>query len=267
VHRFSSKVGIERAIFISLLILAGGVFLRSYVGMTGLWLGTFIIGSAIAVGNVLVPTLIQRDYKNNISFATGIYSVCISLTASIAALISVPLSHLSNWRDALAYWGLPVLIVAALWLIRIIPKPEASSAVTIEDVTETNVWSSKKSWLLTGMMATQSTFFYTLASWIPTLEIARGVSPTIAGLHLFMYQAFSILSGFIAPLLMRNPYSKLPATIGASIPMIIGATGLLFAPNLSVIWIAICGVGPGMSLPVVLSLISLRAGSGFIVVY
>ncbi|MFT4245729.1 MAG: hypothetical protein QM571_04300 [Micrococcaceae bacterium] len=84
------------------------------------------------------------------------------------------------------------------------------------------------------------------------------MSANEAGLHLFIYITIGILSGFLVPFLMRNPYSQLPATIGATIPLIIGITGLLLAPSLGGIWVAICGVGSGMSMPTVLTLISLR---------
>ncbi|MFT4185763.1 MAG: MFS transporter [Micrococcaceae bacterium] len=259
VHRFSSRLGIERTIFISLIVLAAGTILRSYAGMTGLWLGTFIIGSAIAVGNVLVPTLVRRDYSGHISLATSIYSACISLAASIASALAAPIAHATNWKVALAFWAIPALVVATLWILRTIPKPVFETAPTADEAaSDENVWANKTAWILTGMMATQGTIFYTLVNWIPTLEISRGLTANEAGIHLFIYQTISILSGFLVPFLMRNPYSQLPATISATIPLIIGITGLLLVPNLGGIWVAICGIGSGMSMPTVLALISLR---------
>jgi len=59
VPRIARPLGVERAIGASLLLLALGCAVRSYAGILGLWLGTAIIGSAIAVGNVLVPVLLR----------------------------------------------------------------------------------------------------------------------------------------------------------------------------------------------------------------
>ncbi|MFT4245730.1 MAG: MFS transporter [Micrococcaceae bacterium] len=159
VHRFSSRLGIERTIFISLLILAAGTLLRSYAGISGLWLGTFIIGNAIAVGNVLVPTLVRRDYTEHISLSTSIYTACISLAASTASALSAPIAHAANWKTALAIWAIPALVVAALWIVRTIPKPELETApIAAENVEDENIWTNRTAWVLTIMMAIKVLF-------------------------------------------------------------------------------------------------------------
>ena len=50
VHLLTRRVGAERAVFYALLVLIFGTVLRSLPGWAGnLWLGTAILGSAIAV--------------------------------------------------------------------------------------------------------------------------------------------------------------------------------------------------------------------------
>ena len=118
VHRFSSRLGMERAIIIALTLLALGSVIRSYLGIGGLWLGTIVIGCAIGVGNVLVPAIIKRDFSASISRATGAYSACITIGAALASAVAVPLSNSIGWQGALAIWATPVVIVGLLWLPR-----------------------------------------------------------------------------------------------------------------------------------------------------
>src|SRR5690625_7449406 len=91
------RFGMERSLLAALLLLAAGTVIRSYTGNAGLWAGTMIVGCAIAVGNVLVPTLVKRDYAGHVSLATGIYSACITVAASIASVVAVPLAGSYGW--------------------------------------------------------------------------------------------------------------------------------------------------------------------------
>src|SRR5829696_6747415 len=50
-HRF----GMERLLLASMLVLAAGILLRSAGAVTALFLGTAVLGAAIAIGNVLLP--------------------------------------------------------------------------------------------------------------------------------------------------------------------------------------------------------------------
>jgi CP family cyanate transporter-like MFS transporter len=107
-------------------------------------------------------------------------------------------------------------------------------------------------------MGLQSTAFYILITWLPTIETTAGISPAQAGAHLFVFQIVGIASGLAIPLLMRRPDSQVGAAISASVPILVGVLGWLLAPGLSVLWAVIAGLGSGASLVVALSLISLR---------
>ncbi|MCA0251431.1 MAG: MFS transporter [Actinobacteria bacterium] len=258
VHHLSKRFGMERAILIALLALVAGVAVRSFTGDAGLWLGTALLGSAIAVGNVLVPTLVKRDYSAHISRATGIYSACINIGASLAAAAAVPLAVQFGWRGSMAFWAIPALVVAVLWLPRtrvFDPEPELSGDA---GTALTSVWRQPTAWLLTAFMGLQSTTFYLMVTWLPTVEIAAGISERQAGWHLFVFQIVGIFSALAAPRLLRRADSQVGAAVTVSIPMLIGALGLLVLPQLGLLWAIVAGLGSGGALVVALSLISLR---------
>ncbi|MEE3342396.1 MAG: hypothetical protein VZR37_06850, partial [Bifidobacterium merycicum] len=101
--------------------IAAGDIIRSFAGETGVWAGTVIFASAIAVGNVLVPVVAKRDYPNHVAMATGAYSACITCGSALAGLTASAMAEVwGGWRHALAFWAVPPLLVALLWSCRIV---------------------------------------------------------------------------------------------------------------------------------------------------
>jgi CP family cyanate transporter-like MFS transporter len=257
VHRVSGRVGAERAVLGALLVLAAGGVVRSYTGDPGLWLGTLVIGCAIAVGNVLVPAIVKRDYATNVSRATGVYTAFITIGASVASAVAVPIADAVDWRLALAIWSVLALIVAAVWAPRARIPAEPPAAAPAGDDAPVSVWRQPRAWLITAFMGLQSTCFYVLVTWLPTIEIAGGVSERTAGLHLFVFQGMGIAGGLAIPILLRHPNRRAAGAITASIPTLVAVLGLLAAPQLAILWAAIAGVGQGAALVTALTLISL----------
>ncbi|SDS74108.1 MFS transporter [Actinoplanes derwentensis] len=252
IHRASGRLGMERAVLVALLVLAVGAVVRSWTGVVGLWVGTVIIGCAISVGNVLVPAIVKRDYAANMSRATGSYTAFLTVAAATASAVAVPIADAVDWRLALGVWGLPALVVAAAWAPRARSVPEREPIRTTGDVA---VWRQPRAWWITAFMGLQSTSFYVLVTWLPTIEVANGVPERTAGVHLFVFQGMGIVGGLAIPLLL-NGWPRLGAVM-ASLPMVLAVTGLLLTPHLAVLWAAIAGIGQGAALVTALTLISL----------
>lgn len=254
VHRVSARLGMERAVLLALLVLAAATVARSYTGAAGLWAGTIVIGCAIAVGNVLVPAIVKRDYAANVSRATGLYTAFITIGASTASAVAVPVADAVDWRLSLALWAVPALLVAVAWAPRARTAPVIESGPPGEGVA---VWRQPRAWLITAFMGLQSTCFYVLVTWLPTIEIAHGVSERTAGLHLFVFQGMGILGGLAVPVLLRDPATRAAGAVAASLPVVVAIGGLLAAPGAALLWAAIAGLGQGASLVAALTLISL----------
>ena len=130
------RIGIDMSILLALLCIAAGDAIRSFGGGVGIWLGTVVFASAIAVGNVLVPVIAKRDYSGHVAMATGVYSGCITAGSATAGLLSAPLAQMwGGWRASLAFWSVPPLVVAVLWALRILHNRKvviASAGGTIE---------------------------------------------------------------------------------------------------------------------------------------
>ncbi|MEU4195883.1 MFS transporter [Kribbella sp. NPDC026611] len=261
VHLVARRFGPERAVFGSLLVLAASTALRPYSGLPGLWIGTVVIGAAIAVGNVLVPVLIKRDYPNHVSRATGVYSAFITGGAAVASLLAVPIADAVDWRLSLAVWGGLALLVAVIWLPRTISPDPMPPRPTYDEAPPVSVWRQRMAWLVTFYMGLQSTSFYLLVNRLPTIEISNGVSERTAGVHIFLFQCFGLIGGLCIPFLMRHPTNQRPGTMTASIPILIALLGLLFVPGLALLWAVVAGLGQGSALVAALTLISVRGRS------
>ncbi|WP_405067992.1 MFS transporter [Kribbella sp. NBC_01510] len=261
VHRVSRRHGMERAIFISLLILAVSSLVRSYTGPAGLWIGTVLIGASIAVGNVLVPVVLKRDYAGHVSRATGVYTAFITGGAALASITAVPIADAVDWQLALAVWGGLAVLSALVWLPRTLSPEPLPPPVADDEAPLVSVWRQPMAWLVTGFMGLQSTSFYLLVTWLPSIEISTGVSERATGVHLFLFQGFGLIGGLSIPRLMRQPDNQQAGTITASLPILIALLGLLLAPGLSVVWAIVAGLGQGAALVAALTLISIRGRS------
>ncbi|MDC4920009.1 MFS transporter, partial [Acinetobacter baumannii] len=70
------RFGMERIILYALVLLMAGIAIRSLSAtVPSLFAGTVLLGLAIAVCNVLIPSLVKRDFSHNVGFMTGLYSV------------------------------------------------------------------------------------------------------------------------------------------------------------------------------------------------
>ncbi|GAB2613299.1 CynX/NimT family MFS transporter [Kribbella endophytica] len=261
VHLLSRRFGMERTVFVSLLVLAVGTAARPYTGLAGLWIGTVVVGAAIAVGNVLVPVILKRDYAANVSRATGVYTAFITGGAAIASLVAVPIANAAGWRLALAIWGGLAVLVALVWLPRTISPAPVPAAPTTDEAPPVSVWRQPMAWLVTFYMGLQSTSFYLLVNWLPTIEISTGVSERTAGVHIFLFQVFGLIGGLSIPWLMKHPTNQRPGTITASLPILVALLGLLLLPQLALLWVVLAGLGQGAALVAALSLISIRGRS------
>lgn len=258
VHFASKRFGPERAVFLSLLVLAVSTALRPYTGVAGLWIGTVVIGAAIAVGNVLVPVILKRDYPAHVSRATGVYSAFITGGAAVASLVAVPIADAVDWRLSLAVWGGLALLVAAVWLPRTLSPVAVPAPAEIDGTPLASVWRQRMAWLVTFYMGLQSTSFYLLVNWLPSIEISNGVSERTAGVHIFLFQCFGLIGGLSIPWLMKHPTNQRIGTMTASLPVLISLLGLLFAPGLALLWAMLAGLGQGAALVAALTLIGIR---------
>ena len=61
------RFGMERSLLLAMLLICAGIALRSLPSAALLFIGTAVIGCGIALGNVLLPGLIKRDFSQHVA--------------------------------------------------------------------------------------------------------------------------------------------------------------------------------------------------------
>lgn len=266
VHRPAMRFGLERVIAFALVALAGAVVLRSVPVVGALWVGTAVIGIASAAGNVLAPAVIKRDHPDRIALVTACFTAVMTTTAATASGLAVPVSDAwdGGWRLPLGALAVVVLPVAVLWVVRAArtPRPAAPTpAATLGDAAPpraVTMWRSPSAWVVSAFMGLQSACFFTLSTWLPTVETTLGVDARAAGWHLFVLQLVGMLAGLLITTLMRGRTDLRPLGVAVSLCIVLAMGGLALAPQIAVLWVALAAVGTGSSLVLALSLFGLR---------
>jgi MFS transporter, CP family, cyanate transporter len=258
--RVARLFGMERVLLASLLVLAAGILLRWAGAVEALFLGTVVLGAAIAVANVLLPSLVKREFPEHAGLMTSVYTTSLGISAALAAGVSVPLAQLVGWRGALAVWVLPALLAGVAWLPQLIRSdhpadPSARSAPGVRDL-----WRSSLAWQVTLFMGLQSLSYYVTLTWLPEILQAEGMSAARAGWMLGLSQAVAIVTMFLAPMIAeRRPSQR--GVVGVAVGMSgLGVLGLLVAGSTaSTLWVVLLGLGQGASFSLALTFFALRA--------
>lgn len=269
VHGLASRFGLERTVLVALVVLAVGTVVRSAFGAAGLWGGTVIIGSAIAVGNVLLPAVAKRDFPSSVPMVTAQYIAVQSVVAALASGLSVPLALTwGSWELSLAVWSVPVVVATIVWLPRLRGATVGGGGTTSAAAPPQmparlsgTMWRQPVAWHVAVYFMIQSSIFYTLMNWLPTVEGDMGFSAVAAGWHLSLFLAVSILANFAVPFVIHRGGDQRLAAVGSALLMVVAVAGMLAVPAIQPVWVALGGTATGASMVVSLSLIGLRAGS------
>lgn len=265
-HDFGRRLGLGGAVLAAMGLLAVGVIVRSLPGSTAwLWIGTAIIGIALAIGNVLLPAVIKRDFPLRVPMMMGVYSAILGGAGAVASGLAVPIANATGsdtgtgWRLSLLLTGAAVapLALVAWWLVSR-HEIRAMRAAAPVPASRLGIWRDPVAWQVAGYMGVQSTTFYVLVTWIATMSLDTGRSDTLAGIDVMVYQVFSLVGSLTVALAMRGRGARLTP---AALPLlgIAGIAGLMLWPDAIGVWVVPLGVFSGMSLGVSLTLMAERA--------
>lgn len=253
------EYGLERALFGALAAVATGIVLRSAGTSWGLYLGTGVIGLGIAIGNVLLPSLVKRDFPHRVASLTGAYALTMGIVAALGSAAVIPLAHAWGWRWALAAFLVLPLAALAVWTTQL-GRYSAPAAGTAEPPHGGAVWRSALAWQVTLYLGLNSTIYYVAIGWLPAILVDAGLSPARAGsLHGVLQLATAIPGLVLVPVLGRLRDQRLPAAAAA----LLSATALLglwLQPQWATAWSVLFGLGTGAGFILGLAFIGLRAG-------
>lgn len=255
------RIGLDLAIFGSMALLCAGILIRVAPSIPLLFVGTAVIGTAIALGNVLVPAVIKRDFPHRPGLMTALYGMGMAAGGTLAAAAMVPIHEGTDlgWRGTLGLLVIPALVAVATLIPRL-RLNRRFQAGTIRGGPAPRLWREGLAWQIALGMGLQSFVFYGLGTWSPTIMVDSGMSESAAGVMWSICQLGAIPASFIAPFLFaRGIDQRLLVTVIAAM-FTTSIAGMLVAPaSLPWLWMLLLGMSGASSFAAVLIFIVQRS--------
>ena len=187
--RLAQKMSLEKLFALVLVVLTLGSLIRVF-NLPLLYTGTIILGAAIAILNVLLPSLIQANQPHRIGFLTTLYITSMGLSITILSALAVPIVQMSSWRGLIWVSTLICFVILLVWL----PNVKYSHHLASKQQGKQEQGALLKNprvWALILFGGLQSLLFYTSMTWLPTLGQQAGLSTDTTGL---LAAVFSLIS-------------------------------------------------------------------------
>lgn len=274
-----AKADPERAVSLSLVIVLAGTVVRSMPSAAALLVGTAIIGIGITIGNVVIPVVIRRDTSpERVGLVTGVYTSALNVGSMITSLGTAPIAAAWGWPLAIAVWAVLAVVAGFAWTYAVGARAawlRPSTANTeplpvtgpIDQVLDTGAIRTVRAaqaaaepvrparrlitWGLTLAFGGQAFSYYALTAWIPTLlhdEI--GFSKASSGASSSVFQILAVVGALGVPVLASKwrprAIISLVAFLWLAMPL-----GLLFAPQLWLLWSVLGGAAQGGGITVI----------------
>lgn len=267
--KIGRKHGLEQALMLSLLFIVSGLIVRSLGSTSTLFIGTVIIGAGIAFANVLLPSLMKRDFPTKIATMTSMYVLMMGAGSAMSASLAIPLSDMANqlsinvipsWAFALGTLVIFPLIASLVWLPQMRNHTAPSQDTQALD-SHSYLWRNKSAWQITLFLALNSFLMYIFICWLPTMLVDSGFSHHEAGVIHGVLQLFTAVPALALIPFMNKFNDKRLLSFSLTLMAFIGILGLLLKPEQAMIWGMLFGFGAGGGFIVALALISLRTSS------
>ncbi len=264
------RLGEERVLGLALVLLVAGLVLRSAAPGVLLFPGTVLASCAIALVNVLLPSLIKRRRPDLAGLLTGLYLMTLTAGAVLGAAIAVPVFAAvggSAWggsglavRVTLGMWALPALAAALVWLpqlrFRTVPVPGEGRGVL-------TMGRFALAWQVMAFMSLQSLSYYATLSWFPTMFRDHGIGAAAAGNLQALMNVGNMVTGLIVPVLAHRLRDQRVLAASAVILIMAGLAGCAFGPNATVVlFVCLLGLGQGGAFGLSVYLFTARAADG-----
>ncbi|MBM7839715.1 CP family cyanate transporter-like MFS transporter [Alkalihalobacillus xiaoxiensis] len=249
----SKRIGLEKAIFFSLLLITFATAVRGVLGTTGaaffLIVTAFLAGVGIGIAGPLLSGFIKQYFPHKPGFVS-IYSASLVIGAGVATGLAVPFYEAAgnSWQISLAVWAVFGIAAVLLW-IKLAKKRQTeiinrSAALPLRN---------KRALLITLFFGLMATVFYTTTAWAAPIVMNMGYSAAMAGTMITIFQVIQIPVSLTLPNVVARKGGLTIALISCSLLELAGIF-LLITDVHPLPAMILLGVGAGGLFPLALML-------------
>lgn len=255
------RIGLHRTALLTLVLIAAGQVVRAALpGPVWLFAGSIITLAAIALANVIMPSILREMFPDRIAGMTAAYSVVMSSAQAMVSFSTIPLMHAfgGDWRLGIGMWAAVAILAALPWvpLARHEAPPSGTQARRLPLATIARV---PKAWALALFFGSQSLQAYVAFGWYPTLLRDEGLAEQAAATQIGIVSVAATIATIFAPTWlsrMRRPALLTWPLFGA---YLLGYLGLLLWPlTAPTLWSILIGIGQTF-FTIALYVVNLRA--------
>ncbi|MGO4527909.1 CynX/NimT family MFS transporter [Paenibacillus sp. 2TAF8] len=247
----SQRIGLERTIFISLLLITIATALRSVDQSVAVLLATALVGGiGISFAGPLLSSFIKKYFPASPGIVS-IYSVSMTIGAALASGLTIPIYNQNqhNLSLALSCWAAFGFIAVIFWTLLIRKnKPSSSRSQRVK-----LPLGNKKAIQFTLFFGFMASMFYSLTAWISPIALSFGYSSPNAAMLLTVFTLIQVPVALLIPnLVNRSGKIKLWLVL-CSVSELIGLV-LLLSPVPMLLAVIFLGIGAGGLFPLALML-------------
>lgn len=248
------------------ILLALGSAMRIF-DVSFLFIGTALIGMAIAFLNVLMPAAVMNYFPERVGVVTSIYTTVMTCATALMSALAVPITNGTSWKGLIMVLTFLVVLACGVWLVNL--KGDHSFVAENEErsqKTNDSVWKNKKAWVTLLFCGLQSLLFYTGLTWLPTMATDAGLSQTAAGNLSGVYSLIGIPFAIVLPAFIERLTLKSRKLVILTFDLmgVLGVALLLHQQSSFGYWLMVTlliGCSTGALFPYLMTIFSLKASN------
>lgn len=244
------RVGLERTIFIALILITGATALRGVVGSVVILVVSALVGGiGISLAGPLLSGFIKKYFPTKPGIVS-IYSASMTVGAALASAFSIPIYNRSHHSLTLTLscWAILGVLAIIVWSVFLRNRANKESLVRSKLPIR-----NKGAILLTIFFGLMASIFYSLTAWISPIAHSFGYSPASSAMLLTIFTIIQIPVSLTIPFLVSRTGKRRFFLIFCSVSELVGIVMLLLhLPMLPAV--IFLGIGAGGLFPLALML-------------
>ncbi|WP_201580157.1 MFS transporter [Psychrobacter sp. Pi2-52] len=257
------RFGLENTLIAMIGLLTVGMIIRTAISTwSGFLIGTLLLTLAIGFANTLAAPVIKQRTPQHIPLITGLFSLTMTTAAGIVAGVVLPLSEQVGWQWALGGWTILGVFAFVIWLFLRVRLGSSNHQAVIPAAlgsSDISMWRTTFAWQIAIFMGLQSLLFYTVASFLPSIWVSKGLSAVSAGQMGSVFQFMAPVSILSLTWLVNRGRPIQALAVFAAVLNVVGILGVSYlSTDLAWLWSGMMGMGCSAIFTLSMMLFSMR---------